>query len=357
MIVNRFAALYYSYTGNCDVLTWSDTDIADRQTRINQLLGAGTCFAQNGYFATVQMDEQLQQTGYGMTPLLLASLKLMGYRIQDVQCGTTSGTGHFHDAGLTNVVKIFYNWENANASATPFELVYAKLDMLPVQNTTAATQLSNFLTAIQSIGNPVATMMKCTGYIFRMSADVAPNGPGRDGQQLDSTILGNWVKNHTSLLLQDDTGIAMQCFSNWQMTVFGTYLGPTPLIEIPPDALTQVDNYLHNVASGDGHCGFHTESITNAALTINFGYGFQFAIEGCQKNKKGKHNKKKTKQKKQLKQNAIEGCPALPVSSDTQCLLPNGQWGGNGALGHPGGSWYTTRRDHALALAMKNQGK
>eukprot|EP00747_Dinoflagellata_sp_TGD_P221392 gnl/TRDRNA2_/TRDRNA2_93231_c0_seq1.p1 gnl/TRDRNA2_/TRDRNA2_93231_c0~~gnl/TRDRNA2_/TRDRNA2_93231_c0_seq1.p1 ORF type:complete len:222 (-),score=14.87 gnl/TRDRNA2_/TRDRNA2_93231_c0_seq1:96-668(-) len=138
-----------------------------------------------------------------------------------------------------------------------------------------------------------------------MSADVAPNGPGRDGQQLDSTILGNWVKNHTSLLLQDDTGIAMQCFSNWQMTVFGTYLGPTPLIEIPPDALTQVDNYLHNVASGDGHCGFHTESITNAALTINFGYGFQFAIEGC---------------------------PALPVSSDTQCLLPNGQWGGNGAV-------------------------
>ena len=26
-------------------------------------------------------------------------------------------------------------------------------------------------------------------------------------------------------------------------------------------------------------------------------------------------------------------------------------------LGHPGGSWYTTNRDHALALATKNQGK
>ena len=27
------------------------------------------------------------------------------------------------------------------------------------------------------------------------------------------------------------------------------------------------------------------------------------------------------------------------------------------SLGHPGGSWYTTNRDHALALATKNQGK
>ena len=26
-------------------------------------------------------------------------------------------------------------------------------------------------------------------------------------------------------------------------------------------------------------------------------------------------------------------------------------------LGHPGGSWYTANRDHALALATKNQGK
>ena len=26
-------------------------------------------------------------------------------------------------------------------------------------------------------------------------------------------------------------------------------------------------------------------------------------------------------------------------------------------LGHPGGSWYTANRDHALALAMKNLGK
>eukprot|EP00747_Dinoflagellata_sp_TGD_P094663 gnl/TRDRNA2_/TRDRNA2_166194_c0_seq4.p1 gnl/TRDRNA2_/TRDRNA2_166194_c0~~gnl/TRDRNA2_/TRDRNA2_166194_c0_seq4.p1 ORF type:complete len:441 (-),score=56.88 gnl/TRDRNA2_/TRDRNA2_166194_c0_seq4:31-1353(-) len=291
--------------GPCDVQSWSATAIANRQTSINTLLGKGSLFSQHGYFATVQMDQQLQQTGYGITPLLLASLKLMGYRIQGVQCGSTLGQGKFHETKTTNVVKIFYNKENADANAAPFELVYAKLDMLPTPGTAEATQLTNFLNAITAIGSPVAAMMKAAAYLIRMTADLPYNGPGRDGHHLDSTILGNWIKDSTAVVLQDDTAMSTQCFTGWQMTVFGIYLGPTPLIETPADAASQVDNYLHNVASGDGHCGFRTDLIQHADLTIHFGYGVQYAIDGC---------------------------PSLPVSTQAECLHPNGQWGGNGAV-------------------------
>eukprot|EP00747_Dinoflagellata_sp_TGD_P094660 gnl/TRDRNA2_/TRDRNA2_166194_c0_seq1.p1 gnl/TRDRNA2_/TRDRNA2_166194_c0~~gnl/TRDRNA2_/TRDRNA2_166194_c0_seq1.p1 ORF type:complete len:441 (-),score=53.45 gnl/TRDRNA2_/TRDRNA2_166194_c0_seq1:7-1329(-) len=291
--------------GPCDVQSWSATAIANRQTSINTLLGKGSLFSQHGYFATVQMDQQLQQTGYGITPLLLASLKLMGYRIQGVQCGSTLGQGKFHETKTTNVVKIFYNKENADANAAPFELVYAKLDMLPTPGTAEATQLTNFLNAITAIGSPVAAMMKAAAYLIRMTADLPYNGPGRDGHHLDSTILGNWIKDSTAVVLQDDTAMSTQCFTGWQMTVFGIYLGPTPLIETPADAASQVDNYLHNVASGPGHCGYRTDLINHAPLTIHFGYALQFSLTDC---------------------------PQLPVSAEPQCLQQNGQWGGNGQL-------------------------
>eukprot|EP00747_Dinoflagellata_sp_TGD_P094664 gnl/TRDRNA2_/TRDRNA2_166194_c0_seq5.p1 gnl/TRDRNA2_/TRDRNA2_166194_c0~~gnl/TRDRNA2_/TRDRNA2_166194_c0_seq5.p1 ORF type:complete len:441 (-),score=48.04 gnl/TRDRNA2_/TRDRNA2_166194_c0_seq5:31-1353(-) len=291
--------------GPCDVQSWSATAIANRQTSINTLLGKGSLFSQHGYFATVQMDQQLQQTGYGITPLLLASLKLMGYRIQGVQCGSTLGQGKFHETKTTNVVKIFYNWPEFSESSTPYELVYAKLDMLPIPGTAEALQLTSFLSAMTSIGNPIAAMMKCTGYSIRMKHDVPFNGPLRNGKRLDGTIVSKWIQTYSAVILQDDTGIATQCFTSWRKTVFGVYLGPAALIETPPDAPSQVDNYLHNVASGDGHCGFRTDLIQHADLTIHFGYGVQYAIDGC---------------------------PSLPVSTQAECLHPNGQWGGNGAV-------------------------
>eukprot|EP00747_Dinoflagellata_sp_TGD_P094662 gnl/TRDRNA2_/TRDRNA2_166194_c0_seq3.p1 gnl/TRDRNA2_/TRDRNA2_166194_c0~~gnl/TRDRNA2_/TRDRNA2_166194_c0_seq3.p1 ORF type:complete len:441 (-),score=44.60 gnl/TRDRNA2_/TRDRNA2_166194_c0_seq3:7-1329(-) len=291
--------------GPCDVQSWSATAIANRQTSINTLLGKGSLFSQHGYFATVQMDQQLQQTGYGITPLLLASLKLMGYRIQGVQCGSTLGQGKFHETKTTNVVKIFYNWPEFSESSTPYELVYAKLDMLPIPGTAEALQLTSFLSAMTSIGNPIAAMMKCTGYSIRMKHDVPFNGPLRNGKRLDGTIVSKWIQTYSAVILQDDTGIATQCFTSWRKTVFGVYLGPAALIETPPDAPSQVDNYLHNVASGPGHCGYRTDLINHAPLTIHFGYALQFSLTDC---------------------------PQLPVSAEPQCLQQNGQWGGNGQL-------------------------
>ena len=54
--------------------------------------------------------------------------------------------------------------------------------------------------------------------------------------------------------------------------------------------------------------------------------------------------------------NAVASEPFLPWQSSTTAAGSSCD-GCKRVLGHPGGSWYTTNRDHALALAMKNHGE
>lgn len=245
--------------GACQPSTWPD--LPARVKMVSSMM-QGIFIQWGGYFGTEEMFEHFDDTGYGVTPFLLASLSFLGEEPLSIECGPNVGPqGASLGLPAGNAVRIVHRNKGTGAVR---ELVYACLDLL-----TPSLALNSFLLTMRQQG-PLTTMLKATAYIVRQYQDSMINR--RPGTLLNADPIVKVIVEASQAILQDDTGVRASCLAGWSLTFWGNYVGPAFIQNMTMNISSDYDDSLHSQ---------WCHSAQHRPLPVRFGYPMFYLMPGC----------------------------------------------------------------------------
>eukprot|EP00928_Gymnodinium_smaydae_P041553 TRINITY_DN28105_c0_g1_i1.p1 TRINITY_DN28105_c0_g1~~TRINITY_DN28105_c0_g1_i1.p1 ORF type:complete len:444 (-),score=26.73 TRINITY_DN28105_c0_g1_i1:74-1405(-) len=245
--------------GECQ--TSSCPDLHARSEMVSAMM-QGVFVQFGGYFGTEEMLEHFDDTGYGVTPFLLASLSLLGEEPMSIDCGPRVGPkGTSLGLAPGKAVRILHR---NKASGVTRELIYACVDLL-----SPSFGLNNFLLAMRQQA-PLVSMLKATAYIIRQYEDNMLNR--RPGTLLNSGPIVKLILEASQAILQDDSGVRVSCLGGWSLYFWGTYIGPAWIANMTMNISSDYDDSLRAQWCRSGN---------KRPLLVRFGYPVYYQISGC----------------------------------------------------------------------------